>query len=46
MTDKRTWYIAMTFKFKDRRLTVADIPDIDNPFHDGSPQVITPGPAG
>lgn len=37
---KRAWYIAMTFKFKDRkdrRLTVADIPDIDNPFHDGSP---------
>ena len=34
---KRAWYIAMTFKFKDRRLPVADIPDIDNPFQDGSP---------
>jgi curved DNA-binding protein CbpA len=34
---KRAWYIAMTFKFKDRRLTVADIPDIDNPFQDVPP---------
>ena len=33
---KRAWYIAMTFKFKDRRLTTAEIPSMDIEFQDAT----------